>query len=371
MEQNPSQKIRNDFKPYLEKDGSPSCAQKTREFPLIFDRVCAGYGMPKPARQFVHRMYSLLKPGQRYAVSDDFLAGEWLVSPNYICKIRKKYKEWTEQRAEIGTRNFKVVSIVENDYNWTTKKQDPTQYIFSSDFAAMLGVLCDQVHAHRLYREDYLKAIKAVVAESNKILGEYGTFTLRKQKRERSADNIVGTYLLSDLRRKRKIIYTLKSWGFSAEYAGELIDRHTAENTALAVAESVIVSDPTIKIPAKDARGNDHKLLPMLQSNLSLDDLFVRALRYVESKEQTPETVLPLKLINPNFHAEASTYDRGFTGQLITNAAGEETSRLPSLHNVLDVGEAPRPLPQSGNKNSVGKSELKFLEKFGVREKVE
>lgn len=337
--------IKNDYRPELRGD-DPTCLQYHKEFTVIFNRVLAGYKVPFQVRRFLHTIFVLTKPGKVYGLTDYDLAkhlGKGIdgigsdVSRNYVSKLRRKYKDWCSERTELGVRKFRFVGITENKFDVRTKKQKPTEYTFNAEFAETLDDLIKQVRAHKVYRENWLAAIEAVVDNQNKLLGQYGVWDLRPQKRPRKTEDILGTYLLNLKRTTRKVLDFMTTIGHDRAETAAILKTMVAGYIDTAAADPLPLSSAMVKFTDED--GAIQKLIPVYGSTEELNKLFSLAIQYTQAKEARPETVLPVYRRKPILEAGQNESLRSSTQRNTFNAdygAGSGSADVPTIY---DIGE--------------------------------
>ena len=120
-------KQKNDNTPLL-LDGKPTEAQVTKERTVLFFTILRGLGIPRQVARFIHVLYNVTKPGKLYNFNDLFLADHLgcdgsPTTRNYVVNLRRKMKEWNGEFYDevLKTKHFSFVSIVENEFNTTTK----------------------------------------------------------------------------------------------------------------------------------------------------------------------------------------------------------------------------------------------------------
>lgn len=246
MEPLPVSTIKNDFTPDFDGDNL-SRKQIGSEQAALFNYLLSGYQVPLKLRNFLYKIFCFTKPGKVYAFSDPQLAGYYGgASKNYISQLRKDYRFWLNSENDSGIRNFAFVSITEHKYDTKIKQQKPTEYTFSKEFSDAFHNIWDQVHEHPRYKENWLRAMKEV-CDQNRTgrLLDFGFYTQRKQKRERSPEKIAATMLLNVKRTTQRLVDLHISLGFKiediAKYMRERYDAFLTEaiSNTMAVAPHV------------------------------------------------------------------------------------------------------------------------------------
>jgi hypothetical protein len=323
-------KIKNDYSPELT-EGKPSEHQIIKEFSYLFDYVLNGYGVPFQLRKFLFKIFALTKDGKTYSITD-FVLAEQLgnTSRNYVVNLRKKLKAWFNAENENGIRNYPFISIRENSYDTKLKKQLATEYQFSLEFSELLQYLTAQIRKHPKYKENFIIALKEVCgAEKKSALLAFGFWDVRKKKRERSADNILGTYLLNFKRITRRICEFVTNQGFDAEetkdYLKTLLPQFIDES--FDDIDKILTSKPNVKGVRVYPGEKDFNLF--METVLS----------YVNEREEKPITILPKAFSRLREKDNVCSSN----GQFNTNGARSgETSGGVSANNVpgtLEFGE--------------------------------
>lgn len=315
MEQISDSPIRNDYRPEF-LDGKPTELQINKEFSYLFDHVLNGYRVPFQLRKYLFKILTLTKGGKTYAISDSVFAEQFgQVSKNYVVKLRKNLRLWFNSDDDNGIRNYSFVSIKENKFDTKTKTQKPTEYTFSLEFENLLGYLTKQIRQHKKYKENWIIALKETCAgEKTNRLSEFGFWDVRKKKRERSADSILGTYFVNFKRLSGRILEFTRMQGFAADETKELL--LTLLPTFIEQAhQELILKESALKIKPSP---NDF-------------ETFMRsAIDYLRTREETPETVFP-----KNFGGKNEI--RGNVRQSVADErSGRRANELPALDTVLD-----------------------------------
>lgn len=169
--------------------------QTAREFTFLFSHVLNGYGLPYQLHKFASAIFTLTKPGLKYRISDHQIAaclGD--TSTNYVVSLRKKYKSWCSEGTD-GIRNFQFITVIENSYDFKNKRQLATEYEFSIELTDLLENLWNKARKHLQYKRNWIIAIKETCFQNREKLLEFGSWTQRKRKAERSADKVFETLL--------------------------------------------------------------------------------------------------------------------------------------------------------------------------------
>lgn len=299
MAANAIQLKRNDLTPEFVND-KPTDRQIAAERFVLFTHILKNLGVPRQVNRFIWTIYTLTKPGEQYHFNDYQIA-EYLgcdgetVSRNYVSSVRKKMRDWNNSGYDDhGTKHYSFVSVIENNYDPKTKKQNPTGYVFSKEFADKLDQIHDRVRNHIRYNDNWLQAVKSVCGEVGRSeFSEFGFWNFRKEKRERSMEDIIGTLLLNWKRSTRRLVTAAMEFGFDKEDISAWL-RATAPGYIQQAVNNELFFGPTltIKVPGGDidkdfTDGNGNKVIV---SRFQLDrkvfmEVFGRAFKYVVQKE--------------------------------------------------------------------------------------
>lgn len=336
-----SQVIKNDYRPDFS-DGKPTELQIIREFSFLFDYVLNGYSVPFQLRKFLFKLFTLTKDDKIYSISDKVLAAQLGdVSRNYVVNLRKKLKAWFNSENENGIRNYPFVSVTENKFDTKTNKQKPTEYAFSMDFIELLQRLNKSARSHRKYKENWIIAIKETcAAEKEGKLLDFGYWTTRKKKRERSADNVLGTYLLNWKRTTVRLLEFLCEQGFEARKTKDVL-LHILPQVLEHTFNEMIVDEPNLPYGIKGTN-NDFQMF------------FQLAIDYVNAREDKAEIVF-LK----NFYGVKNDV-RSNDGRA-NFVQSNETENRNEFSNDIRRAES---RGESKTKTNLDKQRLKFMEKF-------
>lgn len=300
-------KKRNDFAPEIV-NGKPTEAQITKERTVLFFIVLRGLGIPRQVSRFIHAIYTLTKPGKIYHFNDLFLADNLgcdgaPTTRNYVVNLRRKMREWNAEFYDeiLRTKHFSFVSIVENEFDYRTKNQIPTGYIFSAKFADMLEDLIIQVRENTNYKTDWHKAIREICSQAAKDeLKEFGEWNRRKTRNARPVEDILGTLLLNWKRLTRKMIETGIYFGFDKEQMADQLKQlapfyiNQARDLSLIGGPSVMVRAPgATEQDFRDEENNRINFVPVRASREDFVEVWGKVLRYVGVRETPEETILP------------------------------------------------------------------------------
>lgn len=394
--------IRNNNRPEFSDDGEQTIRQATAERSVIFTRVLTGLGMSRQAQRFVWVIYTMAVPGEIYRASDQRIAenlgcSDAPTARNYVCNLRKKLKEWNAGTYnDHGKRHYSFVSIEENTYDYKAKKQNPTGYLFSKEFADLLETLHAKIRLHPIYKENWNRAINEVCGSSGADeLAEYGFWKERKEKRPRTAEDILGTLLLNIKRLSRRFIDTAAEFGYDkAEAAARLKEIlpgyiNLAEYQTMSRGPLIRITGPGApvvgykpmmgKVTKKtthtgpgvadtdqvhDGEGNfilDHIELRQGQKDFNL--LFDKVFKYVSDRERKPQTILPVAYVSKS-GKEINENDSCTTQRFIDNDGRGDPSENGSGAVKL-VNREHIPILQTGKNNqSLDNSRMRFLERM-------
>jgi hypothetical protein len=212
----PSQKaIVVDYSPELI-DGVATDSQTAKEFVFLFTHVLKGYGVSFQLANFIWKIYERTKPGVVYQMNDVLLADAYGSTRNYVCNLRKALTDWNAGEYEDGSKHYQFVSIIQNRYDKTKKRQDATGYCFSQKFEDLLRAKLAATREHKLYKENWMKAARIVCSDKpGPDFLDLGTPSYKRQTRWRSADEILGTLLLNWRRTAYKLV--AMSYDFGCE----------------------------------------------------------------------------------------------------------------------------------------------------------
>ena len=228
MDQKTVQTHRNDVTPDLQPDGKPSEKQITAERSLAFTLAVSGLGVPRQIQRFMWMIYTITKAGQYYQFND-YQLGEYLgcdasaVSRNYVSALRRKLRDWQNSSYnDHGLKHYTFVSIQENNYDPKTKKQNPTGYQFSAEFATAIDEIILKCRDHRDYGRNWIRAMRETVATSGTDeLSAFGFYNYRRERRPRAIEDILGTLLLNYKRLTREIIKVAANVGINPKWVAD------------------------------------------------------------------------------------------------------------------------------------------------------
>lgn len=356
--QSATQRKRNDFAPELV-NGKPTEAQITKERTVLFFIVLRGLGIPRQVSRFIHVIYTLTKPGKIYHFNDLFLADNLgcdgsPTTRNYVVNLRRKMREWNNEFYDeiLRTKHFSFVSIVENEFDYKTKNQIPTGYIFSAKFADMLEDLIAQVRENINYKTDWNKAIREVCSAAAKDeLKEFGEWSRRKTRNARPVEDILGTLLLNWKRLMRKMIETGIYFGFDKEQMADQLKQlapfyiNQARDLSLIGGPTVMVRRPgATEQEFRDEENNAINFVPVRASREDFVEVWSKVLRYVGVRETPEETILPakyksrlgdLKNVRSNAHEFLSNGARGVSDRSVM--AASHTREYTGLESRDDI----------------------------------
>ncbi len=297
---------RNDHKPELQ-NGIPTERQSEHERAVLFNYVLRNLGVSRQAIRFIYVIKSLTVPGKVYHFNDYFLAehlgcAESPTCRNYVVNLRKKLKEWNRGTYnDHGTRHYSFVSVEENTYDYKTKKQNSTGYLFSQDFADLLENLIVKVRANSHYQTNWIRAIRETCGtEAGADLKEFGFWKERKERLPRTPEDILGTLLLNWKRLTKKIIFEGKRLGVPSDLlARKLIDlgpgyvlRGKWEAEAqYGVIGRVLTPGADQQAEVHDTNGNFVSHFHLELEENEFEKLWTKVLSYVGEREKPEETV--------------------------------------------------------------------------------
>lgn len=249
-----------------------------RDFSAAFDLVLNGFRVPFQLRQFTFKLCLLASQSDKpVSISDDRLAEQMgNTSRNYICKLRRKLRDFQNEIDEFGKRPI-IVSITEATYDHKKKRPRPTEYQFSRE---LLDLIFDIVAAARNnpnYHRNFYSQIRSTIAEHRPRLNEIGYYNPRKLRRDRSPDQLLGTELLRFERQIQRLFEQVKRLGFDTADLGGFLSEYFPQIVAREFYEQIFE-----KGPSYDRTKNFERFI-------------VTALDYVKEKTFKPETVYPKK----------------------------------------------------------------------------
>lgn len=361
----------NDNSPELGPDGSPTNAQTGKEFPWIFDQVLKGYGLGMALRRFHWKIYQLCShSGKLYLINDERISDAYGgVSRAFICAQRRKLREWNNGEYDGGVRHFSYISVKDNYYNPGTKEQIATGYEFSPSFHDLLNTIHKEMRSSRHYGNDWYRAAREAIEKCCREFKDhdFGYWRERKEKRPRSLDNILGTYLLNWKRMTRTAAEMMKSIGFADADITEKFNRLLHE-TLDSIFSGPVVAEGGIFVPDKYAAKIGMDKQQPIDSTL----FWAKAMNYVEQREAAKakgETVYARPQYSKKRDEDQNDWS---TLQIPVGDVG----RIGSVtsQNILGRGEPVERGPVDENGPALqpdavmDNSRLRFLERYKKRE---
>ncbi len=348
-------KHRNDHRPELT-NGKPTERQSEHERAVLFNYVLRNLGVSRQAIRFIYVIKTLTVPGKVYRFNDYFLA-EHLGCPdsptcrNYVVNLRKKLKEWNRGfYNHHGTRHFPFVSVEENTYDFKTKKQQSTGYVFSPEFADLLESLLVKVRANSHYNTNWIRAIRETCGtEAGADLKAFGFWKERKERLPRTPEDILGTLLLNWKRLTKKIVSEGKRLGVPTDLMARKL-MELGPNYVLRAkweCEAEFGQIATLRVPGAtdeaevhDTKGNFVLHIRAEYSEEDFEKLFSKVLSYVGEREQ-PAPVVNAKPWYPKSRLRGFENARSNTRQFYNNAArsitGESENKADGLGSGVDL----------------------------------
>lgn len=354
--------IRNHTQPELQ-SGSPTDRQIGRERAVLFYHFLYCMGIPQSTINFIFAIYNVSgKPGQPFYLDDNSLA-IYLVrngrdgspSPHYVRKLRKQLKAWNTGEYLSGQRHYSFVSVIENFYNPKTKRQIPTGYEFSAEFAEYFERLVIKLRQHRRYQFDWCLAIKELLeSESKSELLEFGYYKERKQKRPRSLEQILGTMLLNLKHVTQNIINTGVAAGFDpaeiAAWVKDIFPQYV--DHAAAIEQNAIGS---ISAAIKHGRGD--------YTDKDFPGFISRVVDYVELRDGKDPAAVPVEYKKTTGD---KNNDSGNARSLTDNEIwGTDRGHSDQL-SKLAANQANGSMRKKADRSSMDQSRIRFLEKIAV-----
>lgn len=216
--------IKNDNSPEME-NGEITDRQKFRELNYLIRYLLNGYGVSLQCQNFTLAIYTLVKAGQPYQLTDKKIATLLgLSSANYVCNVRKQLKIYFNSEYDSGRKRYQFLSIQEYQFQKGEKPQ-PTTYVFEKEFDDLIQKLLLQVRENPFYFRDWFLAVKEVCGANKTDLLEFGFWETRKQRRARSWEQIQETMLFHFAQHTRKIFDHAELKGIEPEKIhSDLID---------------------------------------------------------------------------------------------------------------------------------------------------
>lgn len=279
-----------------------------KHFNYAFDLALNGFAVPHQLRRFMWKVFILSEPGRETIISDSVFAEQLgNVSRNYVSKLRRKLLKFQAEFTEFG-QNYTFISITDSSFDYRTKKPVPTKYNFSLEFVEHLKRCIDRSRSRREYANDPFAAIRAEIcgAPGRALFSELGYYNQRKLKKQRTPDQVFGTYLVKFDRQLDRLFESTKKLGFDSNDLLHFLAAFFPQVLGERYAQQIFTTGPNF------------------DKSKSFESFARSALDYYSQKQAVAETVIPKK--HETKTRKDNPESRGLLGRLDLDAGRAEAN---------------------------------------------